>query len=164
MKRLMVLSLIVLLAGVCLADVTAVYRTSPPTLTNGTYSPLCVDSSGNLKTAATSTAMSRYRAYATTAEGVVKSSSGSIFSLYAHNENPSARYIQLFNSASLPTAGTTPEYSFVVAGSGTLFVDSFFGVDYGTIFTTGIVWAASTTEPTFEAAAGTDEVVFINYK
>jgi len=78
------------------------------------------------------------------AAAIVKSSTGNIRSFKATNRNASSRYLQLFNSTSLPASGTTAcqDQFLVPTGSMIIIGEDFFSTS-GVNFSSGIVFAFS---------------------
>ena len=80
------------------------------------------------------------------ASHVVKSSSGTLFSLICYNSKASAQFIETFNSTTLPTDGTVSVTTPIACpASSNCTLD--FG-NYGKFYSTGIVWSNSSTSPT----------------
>lgn len=93
----------------------------------------------------------------------VKSSAGNVYSLIFHNKNIADRYVQLHNTATVPSSGGVPLLSFLVAPSSEVKVGTEFFGSGGMNFSTGIAFAISTTEATFGTAEASDQVTFIGY-
>jgi hypothetical protein len=95
----------------------------------------------------------------------VKASAGNVFSLTCHNENEAARYVQLHNTATVPTSGVTvPVFTFLVpAGSQTIIGTDFF-TNAGCHFATGIAFAFSTTKDVYTAATASEQSTWVQYK
>lgn len=94
----------------------------------------------------------------------VKASTGNVFSLYCHNINAAARYIQLHDTATVPAGAAVPIYTFLVPAGGTVLIDGMFFGQNGANFPTGIAFAFSTTEATYTAGTATDQFTIIQYK
>jgi hypothetical protein len=134
MKKLLLL-LILGLTGIANAtDITNFFdRTAFPL-------PVIVQQSAT-STEANSRAAST--AYATNL--VVKASAGKLCQLVGYNSKASAQFIQIYNSASLPSEAAVPIYTFSVPAT------SNFSLDFGSLcsyFSTGIVVGNSSTGPT----------------
>lgn len=97
---------------------------------------------------------------------VIKASAGTLHSIGCVNVNSATRYIQFFNKATVPVAGTDiPVLSFPVYGNGgfTALDTTFFGLA-GHSFTTGISFGFSTTPFTYTAGAAADVGLMVNYQ
>lgn len=94
----------------------------------------------------------------------VKASAGRVFSIYCHNTNASARYIQLHNTATTPAGAAVPAVSYYIPGNSGIFVDGSSLGQSGLQFATGIAFAFSTTEATYTAGTASDQVTIIQYK
>ena len=94
----------------------------------------------------------------------VKASAGNVKSLYCHNINGAARYIQIHNTATTPGGGAVPAYTFLVPNGGAIILDGAWFGENGANFTTGIAFAFSTTEGTYTAGVAADQVTQIMYK
>lgn len=79
------------------------------------------------------------------ASRIIKASAGVLYGLTVYNNNAATRYIQLYNSATLPADAVVPVLTFEVAAQTSRSID--FG-GYGRGFTTGIVVANSSTDTT----------------
>lgn len=165
----------------------SVYNTTPPTYTNGQQTQNQADVNGNQKvveqyaagsednsngviaTAVKPLAVSTYSwtSFANLGANAtlnVKASAGNVGALYCRNINASVRYIQLHNTATTPSGGATPVFSFLIPAAGTVLIDAqFFGAN-GHNFATGIAFAFSTTETTYTAGTASDQTTFIQYK
>jgi hypothetical protein len=77
--------------------------------------------------------------------GVVKASAGVLYGCVGYNSSASARWIQFYNSATVPADAAVPIFTFKVGA------DSNFSFDmgkFGAYFSAGISWATSSTGPT----------------
>lgn len=94
----------------------------------------------------------------------VKASAGKVFSLYCNNSNAANRYIQLHNTATVPSTGVTvPIFSFLVPpGSQTVIGTDFF-TNAGCAFATGIAFAFSTTRDVYTAGSAGDQQTSIQF-
>lgn len=150
----------------------AIYKSSSPTLSNNDYHELCLDSSGNLKVnvidtvsadgAAPASLFSNLGANATLN---VKATAGVVYSVTCHNENAADRWIQLHNTATIPSSGVTvPILTFLVPTNSQLIIgEDFFGTT-GVAFATGIAFAFSTTKDVYTAATAGDHSTHIRYE
>ena len=93
----------------------------------------------------------------------VKATPGSVKSIYCHNLNASARYIQIHKTATTPAGGAVPELSFLVPANGVVLIDGSYLGENGYYCTTGIAFAFSTTEATYTAGAAADQMSHIMY-
>lgn len=162
------------------------YNLTPPTLSDGQRGDTQLNSEGDTKTAeqfaaqcedninfvyaeairplATSTySWTRFQNLGANATLNVKASAGNVRSLYCHNINGAARFIQIHNTATIPGGGAVPIYSFLVPAGGTTTIDGAFFGENGMNFSTGIAFAFSTTEATYTAGTATDQFTFIQY-
>lgn len=165
----------------------AVYHATPTTRTDGQGGPLEADPSGFLRVAeqnqpvaedntngviayavkplaVTDYAWSRFTNYGANATLSVKAAIGNIKSLYCHNSNVLARYIQIHNTATVPSGGDAPAFSFLVPGSGVAIIDGQFFGENGANLPIGIAFAFSTTETTYTAGTAGDQTTIIMYK
>ena len=94
----------------------------------------------------------------------VKSSAGNVFSLSCYNANASTRFIQLHNTATTPSGGAVPIFSFLVPSSSQIIIGADFFTNEGVNFSTGIAFAFSTTINTYTAGSAGDQSTFIQYK
>ena len=122
------------------------YNTTPPTLANGDAGELQVDANGNLRVAvAVGAADSEVdpQWYATgnagAASGVVVATPRIFRMAYGINTGPNARAIMFFDSATMPSNGTVPKHLVLVPAG------EMFSITAPQRFTTGICWAASST-------------------
>ncbi len=110
----------------------------------------------------------RVSAMGTAASGVIKNSPGTLFSIACTNLSANARYIQLFNTTSAPSAGATPFRSYPLYSSGgfTVIDAQLWGAiqsSIGLSFSTGISWGFSTTALTYTAGTATDCIFEASY-
>lgn len=164
------------------------YNASPPTLTDGNSSTsLQVDSNGYLrvreqympgaedntnnvyatvvkKLAVSTHSPSLFQNLGANATLNVKATPGNVFAVKCHNINAAARYIQLFNTATTPSAGNVPTWvALVPTAVEVTFGEEFFS-NAGINFSTGIAFAFSTTEATYTAGTASDQMTHIVYK
>lgn len=169
--------------------VFGVYKATPTQLsgTDSDYSPPTLDANGALwvslatlikgedetnnllgilpKPVAVSTySWSRFVDFGANATANVKASAGNVFSFECHNLNGSARYLQFHNTATTPSAGAVPLYTFLVPAGGAITRDGQFFGQAGANFSTGIAFAFSTTEGTYTAGSAADQFTQIHYK
>lgn len=93
----------------------------------------------------------------------VKSSTGNIFSFSCQNLNISARFIQFYNTATVPVNGNTPILSFSLPGTSTIIIGSDFFTSEGINFSTGLAFAFSTTNSTLTLGAAGDHSTQVVY-
>lgn len=167
---------------------TGRYNATPPSLSDGQFINLQLNSEGDCKTAeqfapaaedntngviavapkplATNTyAPSQYANFAGSVTGAaIKNSPGNIFSILATNANGSVRYLQLHNATAKPAGGAVPVMVFPIPASGSVTVGEFF-TRFGVYFSTGITWTVSTTVGTFtDSATASEHTVHAVYK
>lgn len=94
----------------------------------------------------------------------VKSSAGNVYSLKCHNLNGAARYLQLHNTATVPSNPDVPVYSFLVPANSEIVIGTDFFGENGHNFATGIAFGFSTTEATYTGGTATDQMTYIHYK
>lgn len=94
--------------------------------------------------------------YGTSVAVSVKSSTGSICSLYASNSNAAIRYLHIFDKASAPALNDVPVHSFLVPINGSILVGTDFFGPNGGFAITGIAVGVSTTNATFTVATAAD--------
>lgn len=93
----------------------------------------------------------------------VKSSAGSVLSLYCHNANAADRFIQLHNTATVPSGGAVPKHTFRVPAGGDVLIGSDYFQELGCAFATGIAFAFSTSINTYTAGSAGDQTTTVNY-
>lgn len=97
----------------------------------------------------------------------VKVSAGNIKSIYCHNRNAAIRYIQIHNTATVPTSPTgIPLYTFLIPGSGTAIIDGAFLGENGANLTTGIAFAISVSPHVYDSTGVTasEHTTIIHFK
>lgn len=94
----------------------------------------------------------------------VKASTGNIYSLSCANANAAPRWIQLHNTATTPSGGAAPAYSFLVPAGGQIIIGTDFFTQEGANFAAGIAFAFSTTRDTYTAGTAADQATVIHYK
>ena len=95
--------------------------------------------------------------------GVIKNSSGQVFSVYAENENTAKRYLLLLNQTATPVNSQVPAKAYGIPANGAIVLDAvYFGAN-GLSFATGIAWAFSSTKSTVTLANATDCVMEVGY-
>ena len=106
---------------------------------------LTVDNAGTfaVQPAYTASTNASVTAYATNL--VVKASAGTVYGLTGYNAKTSAQFIQIHNTATLPSDTAVPVVMFVAPASSNFSID--FGVR-GRAFSTGITVCNSSTGPT----------------
>lgn len=95
----------------------------------------------------------------------VKATAGNVFSLTCHNENAAERYVQLHNTATVPSTGVTvPIYSFLVPALSQIVIGNDFFTQAGVHFATGIAFAFSTTKDVYTAGTASEQSTWVLYK
>lgn len=94
----------------------------------------------------------------------VKATTGNVFSLYAYQTNAAARFEQLHNTATTPSASAVPVFSFLVVASGDKLIGSDFFGPNGYNFSTGIAFAHSSAFGIYTAGTAGDGNRTIQYK
>lgn len=90
-------------------------------------------------------------------------------SLSCDNENAADQYIQLHNTATVPSAGDIPVFAFRVPASAQIIVGTDFFTDQGMLVAkpgtapVGCAFAFSTTKDTYTAATATDHSTWITF-
>lgn len=84
----------------------------------------------------------RYSSAAQEASAIVKAAKGGLIGFFMHNGNVAQRFLQVFDSATLPADGAVPVFSFPVAPSA-VFIPTMPGISMP--FQKGIVVCTSTT-------------------
>ena len=148
-------------AGVAVLGVRNDARTSLNA--SGDYTPQAMGDGGNamvsvVPTSLSGWSLSNYAAVAA-ASGVIKASAGKLFNLVVYNDNAAARYLQLFNVASVPADTTVPNVAFGIPTKTTLVIPL---GSLGRYYSTGISWCLSTTFGT-KTLAGADGSVLADY-
>jgi hypothetical protein len=91
---------------------------------------------------------------------VTKASAGNLYGFSATNSNAAVRYLQFFNSTTVPADATVPVLEFVMPANG----GAAFEWPMGRAFATGIAWCFSTTSQTKTIiTAANDALVDVNY-
>jgi hypothetical protein len=93
------------------------------------------------------------------ASRVVKASAGTLYGFSFYNNNAATRYVQFFNTASLPADAVIPTLTIPVATQQSVHVD--FGI-YGRRFDTGIVVCNSSTD-TAKTIGAADSLFDVQY-
>ena len=93
------------------------------------------------------------------ASSVTKASPGMLYSFTGTNSSGSNRYLQFFNSTTVPADATVPVLSYFCASGGTISDD----LPFGRSFTTGISWCWSSTAAT-KTIGSTDGLVDVRFK
>ena len=75
------------------------------------------------------------------ASSVTKASAGRVYKVVMHNNNAAARYLQFFNSTTVPADAAVPAMAFNVPANSSITIDW----PQGMPFATGIAWCNSTT-------------------
>lgn len=101
-----------------------------------------------------------YTSAALEASAIVKASAGNLYGFVVTNNNASTRYIQIFNSATLPADGAIPALTIPVPAGAVLPFDTGKFPNY---FTNGIVICNSTTQITKTIGAA-DSLFYVQYK
>lgn len=102
-----------------------------------------------------------YRNLGTHVTKVVHEGSVDVMAFRCVNKNAAARYLQLFDSTTVPASGAVPTAVFTVPLTSAISVGSEFFSLQGLLFKDGLVWAFSTTEATYTAGAAADQVTHI---
>ena len=157
-----------------------VYNTTPTVRANGQGGPIQSDANGGLVISGADTAnglivtgtrpivsatysWTRFQNLGANVTLNVKASAGNVFAVYCQNNAGTNRYLQLFNTATVPAPGAVPLFTFFVLKAEDTFIDgSFFGAN-GYYFSTGIAFAFSTTQATYTAAPAADHATHIMY-
>jgi len=92
---------------------------------------------------------------------VVKASHGVFFEITGSNNSSSTRYIQIYNSATVPTDGAVPALPPITVPPYGVFSMSF---AQGVRFDTGISWASSTTRATKSESGVGDVWAAVSFK
>lgn len=93
----------------------------------------------------------------------VKPGRGVVFSASCDNENAADHYLQLHDTATVPSAAAVPKFSFRVPTLGQIIVGTDFFTNNGCEFLNGIAFAWSTTKDTYTAGTATDQSTWINW-
>lgn len=136
-------------------------NTVTPSVTNGSTSELQCDEQGRLlvNTSVANKVWSHppTASSAKEASRIVKASSGVLYSFVAYNANASKRWLQFFNSTTVPSNGALPRLVVPIEADG---IAS--GGFESMPFATGLVWALSTTEDTLTIASA-DCIASVEY-
>jgi uncharacterized protein YkvS len=93
----------------------------------------------------------------------VKATAGNLFSLSCYNDNNADRWLQLHNTATVPTAGNIPVQSFLVPSKSQTIMGTDYFTENGINFSVGIAFGFSTTRDTYTAGTNTDQTTQINF-
>lgn len=158
------------------------YNASPTARTEGQFGNLQADANGNLQTniggllagedqpngvfatAEKPLSASTYTpdmdtSAAAEASSVTKSSTGVLYGLSTSNANAATRFMQFFNSTTVPADTTVPVIVIAVPATSTINVT----FPMGRYFSTGIAWCTSTTQHTKTIAAA-EMLADVRYK
>lgn len=103
-----------------------------------------------------------YQTSAVAASGVVTATGRNyFFAISGYNNNTSAQFIQLFDSATVPADATVPKIVFRAEGSRNFYYDTF---DRGVFFTNGISWSNSSTLATKTIGSADVMVTGVEYR
>lgn len=95
---------------------------------------------------------------------LVKSGAGCLYSAYLHNANAAVRYLQFFDTVTLPTStSTVPLISVAIPATAGVIVGVDLFTSFGWRFTTGLVWAYSTTRDVYTAATASEQQTLVFY-
>lgn len=94
----------------------------------------------------------------------VKASAGNVLSISCINTNAAARYFQLHNTATVPSASDPPVCSWLIPAAGMVVLGSDFFTPNGMYFATGIAFAFSTTFLTYTAGTAGEQVTCVRFK
>ena len=103
--------------------------------------------------------VANYNTGAAAASGVVKATPGTVYSVVVSNANAAARFIQFYNTTSVPADTAVPFLTIQVPAISSKEVEL---GPYGISFSTGICWATSTTQHTKTIAAA-EAIVNVAY-
>lgn len=107
---------------------------------------------------------SRYVSYGTAFVDRLSINSSLIYSVYIWNKSNSIRYFQLFNQSNVPTNGSVPTESFVIAPNEKFTLDSAdFGLG-GNLFSFGLCWGWSNNENLFSAGTASEVTTIIRWR
>lgn len=128
------------------------YQASPPTLVDQAVAAFRLDALGRLLvTFEGEAAIAWTQVSSTGTYAVVRSSAGIVGGLYAASLVEDDTYLQLFNLAAGPPAGgATPAHVFPLVAGGVVSIEVLAGLS----FSTGCVWAISSTPTTYTAVGG----------
>lgn len=108
-----------------------------------------------------------YRQFHSVTTANVKPAAGNVYSVSVTNENSSPRWFQLFNTATVPSNGNSPQISWeLVPGTASspftrvISSDELAPSEY---FTSGIAFGISTLEGTYSPATATDHGCIVRY-
>lgn len=140
-----------------------IYNPTPPSAIPGSYVPLQCDSKGRLINAPGGD-WSLFTAF-NSVSGVVAAAPVRMLGMACRNANGAARYLQLFNRTTAPTAGAVPIYAASLPLKGFYEFNGlgFFGPG-GFKLSVGLVIGVSTTESTYTAANPADHSIFVAYQ
>ena len=106
----------------------------------------------------------RFQNYGANTTLNVKATPGNVFSCYFYNTNAAARFEQLHNTATTPSASAVPLHSFLVGASADKTIDGQFFGQSGDNFSTGIAFAHSSAFGIYTAGTAADGNRVIMYK
>lgn len=94
----------------------------------------------------------------------VKASAGNVYSLSCYNVGVSFRFLQLFNTATIPGGLAVPLLSFAVPAKSQIIVGTDFFNEEGIFFDTGIAFGYSNSPNNFAAGTAAEQNTFVTYK
>lgn len=145
--------------------VGAQYNPAPTPIGIGSTGPALCDQYGRLQVVAgaalpgVSVGTSWYDPAALRNSDVIKASAGNLYQLIAANESPAKRWIMLFDATTVPSLGAIPKMQFPVASGSVLSLDL---SARSRVFSTGIVWASSTTVASLTLSADVPGNLWVN--
>lgn len=164
-----------------------VYNVTDPVATNGQIGPLQGDSAMRLKTrdmfapkyennplsaaqmillpvSAPDGSWTPFKNLGANATLNVKASGGNIQSLYCRSRSAAIAYLQLFITATVPSGGAVPDFSFMIPIGGSIMIgNDFFGLG-GAWGSLGWAFGFSSTENTYTAGTAADHSTWILIK
>jgi hypothetical protein len=129
------------------------YTATAPSLLEGQAGEMQVDQRGRLRVVTAGEDMSAAAWADTTALTYMlaaRTSAGSLYQIFGSNEGGAKRWVQVFDSTTLPANGTIPKLSIPVDAGKTFSVS----LGHGRKFTAGIRIAVSSTAPTLTVDTG----------
>jgi hypothetical protein len=93
----------------------------------------------------------------------VKATAGKVLSISCYNRGLVNSFIQLYDTATIPTTGAVTNLFFAVPPTGQIIIGADFFTQNGIDFSSGIAFAFSSTPDTYTAATSANQFTVINY-
>jgi hypothetical protein len=129
----------------------------------GQWKALAVDALGNLSVSIQRGTVLTFNNYGANSTLNVKASLGTVKSLTCFNKSVTNRYIQLHDTATVPSSVAVPKFSILVPSNSQQIIGTDFFTDNGIEFSSGIAFAFSATPDVYTGVLASDQSTTINY-